>query len=45
MLQIIIERSAEKELKRIATEIRPKLASAIRSLAGFPREVAVPELL
>lgn len=37
MFQIIVERSAEKDLKRIAAEVRPKLASAIRSLADDPR--------
>jgi mRNA interferase RelE/StbE len=37
MFQIIVERSAEKELKRIASEVRPKLAGAIRALAEDPR--------
>ena len=37
MFQIIVERSAEKDLKRIASEVRPKLATAIRALAEDPR--------
>jgi mRNA interferase RelE/StbE len=37
MFQIIVERSAEKDLKRIASEVRPKLATAIRALAVDPR--------
>lgn len=37
MFQILIERAAEKELKRIAAEFRPKLASAIATLAANPR--------
>lgn len=37
MFQIIVERSAEKDLKRIASEVRPKLATAIRALAVEPR--------
>jgi mRNA interferase RelE/StbE len=37
MFQIIVERSAEKELKRIASDVRPKLAGAIRAPAKDPR--------
>ena len=37
MFQIIVDRSAEKDLKRNAPEIRPKLATAIRALAEDPR--------
>jgi mRNA interferase RelE/StbE len=37
MFQIIVERSAEKELKRIASEVTPKLAGAIRALGEDPR--------
>lgn len=37
MFQIIVERSAEKDLRRIASEVRPKLAGAIRALAEDPR--------
>jgi mRNA interferase RelE/StbE len=37
MFQIIVERSAKKDLKRIASEVRPKLATAIRALAVDPR--------
>ena len=37
MFQIIVERAAEKELKRITSEVRPKLATAIRALANDPR--------
>ena len=33
MFQIIVERSAEKDLKKIASEKRPKLATAMRDLA------------
>ena len=37
MYEIVIERSAEKDLKRIAAELRPKLVAAIRPLANDPR--------
>jgi mRNA interferase RelE/StbE len=37
MYEVIVERSAEKDLKRIAAEVRPKLAAAIRPLAEDPR--------
>jgi len=37
MFQILVERSAEKELKRIASNARPKLVSAILILAENPR--------
>ena len=37
MYEIIVERSAEKDLKRIAVEVRPKLAATIRPLAEDPR--------
>ncbi len=37
MYQILIERSAEKELKKIAAEERPKMATAMRDLSNDPR--------
>jgi mRNA interferase RelE/StbE len=35
--QILVERAAEKELKRVAADARPKLVAAIKSLAEDPR--------
>ena len=37
MQEVIVECSAEKGLKRIAAEVRPKLAAAIRPLAEDAR--------
>ena len=37
MFQIIVDRSAENDLNRIAPEVGPKLATAIRALAEDPR--------
>lgn len=37
MYQVLVERSAEKALKRIAADEIPKLASALKALAGEPR--------
>jgi len=37
MYEIIVARSAEKDLKRISPGMRPKLVAAIRPLAEEPR--------
>ena len=37
MYQVLIERSAEKDLKRLSADILPRAAEAIRSLAKNPR--------
>ncbi len=37
MYQVIVERSAEKDLKRLSPEIRRRTASAILALAKNPR--------
>ena len=37
MYRIIVERSAEKDLKRLSSEIRDRAANAIRALATNPR--------
>ena len=33
MYQVFVERSAEKDLKRLAAEARPRIISAIKTLA------------
>jgi mRNA interferase RelE/StbE len=43
--QILVERGAEKELKRIAAEVRPKLVEAIKSLAENPRPAGCRKLV
>ena len=37
MFEILLERSAEKDLKRLAHEIRPKVIAAIKTLGEEPR--------
>lgn len=37
MYQVVVERSAEKDLKRLASEIRPRIVKALKSLAETPR--------
>ena len=45
MYQVLIERSAEKDLKKIAAEERPKLATAMRDLANEPRPTGCRKLV
>ncbi len=37
MYQVVVERSAEKDLKRLSVEIRSPVATVLRSLATNPR--------
>ena len=37
MYQVVVERSAEKDLKRLSAKIRPRVATALRGLASNPR--------
>lgn len=37
MYQVVVERSAEKDLKRLASEIRPRIAKVLESLGETPR--------
>ena len=37
MYDVLVERSAEKELKKIASDVQPKIGAALRSLANDPR--------
>ena len=37
MYQVVVERAAEKDLKRLSAEIRSRVATALRSLAENPR--------
>jgi mRNA interferase RelE/StbE len=37
MYQVVVERSAEKDLKRLASGIRSRVAIALRALAENPR--------
>ena len=37
MYQVVVERSAEKDLKRLSAEIRPRVATALRGLGANPR--------
>lgn len=45
MCQVLIERAAEKDLKKIAAEERPKLAAAMRDLANEPRPTGCRKLV
>ncbi len=37
MYQVVVERSAEKDLKRLSVEIRSRVANVLRALAENPR--------
>ena len=37
MYQVVVERAAEKDLKRLSAEIRSRIATALRDLAKNPR--------
>ena len=37
MYQIVVERSAEKDLKKLSSEVRPRALAAIQALAKNPR--------
>lgn len=45
MYQVLIERSAEKDLKKISAKERPKLATAMRGLANEPRPTGCRKLV
>ena len=45
MYQVLIERSAEKDLKKITAEERPKLTNAMRALANEPRPTGCRKLV
>jgi mRNA interferase RelE/StbE len=44
MYKIVVERSAEKDLKRLSSEVRPRAVTAIQSLASNPRPVGCRKL-
>ncbi|MBA3387040.1 MAG: type II toxin-antitoxin system RelE/ParE family toxin [Chthoniobacterales bacterium] len=37
MYEVIVERAAEKDLRRLAPDVRPRVATALRTLAKNPR--------
>lgn len=37
MYQVVVERSAEKDLRRLAPDVRPRVIAAVRALAKDPR--------
>lgn len=45
MYQIVVERSAEKDLKKLSSEVRPRAIAAIQALAKNPRPRAVASSL
>ncbi len=45
MYEVLIERSAEKDLKKIAADERPRLATAMRDLANEPRPTGCRKLV
>ena len=45
MYQVIVERSAEKDLKRLSSEIRARAATAILALAKNPRPAGSRKLV
>ncbi len=44
MYQVVVERSAEKDLKRLSAEMVSRVAPAIRGLAANPRPVGSRKL-
>jgi mRNA interferase RelE/StbE len=39
MYEVLVERTAEKDLKRLASELRPRIVKAIVSLGHTPRPI------
>lgn len=37
MYQVLVERSAEKDLKKLSSEVRPRAVAAMQALAKNPR--------
>jgi mRNA interferase RelE/StbE len=37
MYQVVVERSAEKDLRRLAPDVRPRVIAAVAALAKNPR--------
>ena len=44
MYRVIVERSAEKDLRRLPLDVRSRVADALRSLADDPRPVGSRKL-
>jgi mRNA interferase RelE/StbE len=44
MYQVVVERSAEKDLKRLSTDIRSKVFTAIQGLSKTPRPTGCRKL-
>jgi mRNA interferase RelE/StbE len=44
MYQVVVERSAEKDLKRLSSGIRSRVAVALRALGGNPRPLGSRKL-
>ncbi len=45
MYQIVFERSAEKDLKKLSSEVRPRAVTAIQALAKNPRPAGSRKLV
>ena len=45
MYQVVIERAAEKDLKRLATTVRPRILAAITDLEKNPRPAGCRKLV
>ncbi len=45
MYQVVVERSAEKDLKRLSPETRSRVATALRALATNPRPTGSRKLV
>ena len=44
MYRVVVERSAEKDLRKLALDMRSRVADALRSLANDPRPVGSRKL-
>jgi len=44
MYRVVVERSAEKDLRRLPLDVRVRVADALRSLANDPRPVGSRKL-
>jgi mRNA interferase RelE/StbE len=44
MYRVVVERSAEKDLRRLPLDVRSRIAEALRSLADDPRPVGSRKL-
>lgn len=43
MYRVVVERTAEKDLRRLPMDVRSRVADALRNLADDPRPIEQPQ--